>query len=731
MWLAVAVTVVVLAAFIPLRQRRVLSAGTDKFEAHQAVYGEQVAIQEVALRGPLTGVGAIVVNLLRTDVTPPAEVDVSALDGTALAHATVSPEAIRDDAFAWVTLDHLVRAPEPGARIVFSAPRATSHTALGVRFEEKDPAQLALGVEERVPLWQYALYEYQTVTGVRIFSWAALAGVALSLLLAVPQQGGLSRQRKRWLAGAALFVLVAGGVAARFYVLSQLKGVSGGDPYNYLAITQRLVSFENPFSEDKRLPGYPLLLVPVWLTDVDHVRAMQLFSLVSAGGVAIALALLARALNLPWGVQGLAAALLLVQKDFFFTSLRPEPYTWYALLLLVALLLWLHRRRGWRVQVLLGLTLGAAAMTRQEGFVLAAVLGAATLADAKKLGWRGLVRIALPAFVLVLPYFVHTTRAFGNPFFSPYFNPERMEIVNSWESFRENAGASWGVLSALWRPRWNAQYRVEFGAPLFLAGVFGVCLWWWMQRASVRRGLLSAAAGAVGAVLLGSVLYALRQHPDVFGEAFMRVSAGVLAGSVVPFLAATRGRGIVIVAVLLSQVLVATWFQRMPKHFQQDYPLLMLLLAAALVPAQRLAWSARTVSSLAVLVPFAAVTVMLGASVHVAIDASNRVTAADSVVYRAVRAARKLPGPHGSDFAYQPARLYFGPEAFYYTNEHDKTAPETVTAWLSQNSIRTLVTTSTTTHELPREPAWQEMVRFRAEGKQEKMMESVVYRVRE
>lgn len=730
-WLAVALAVIV-GALVPLSQRRILSLGTDAFEAHHALYGEQVVSQEVALRGDLTGVGAIIVNLHRAAATSPAAVTVAAVDGRVLETAMIPAEAIQDDSFAWVTFNRPQRAPERRALLTFSSPLATKHAALGVRFEAQDSTRLALSLEERVPLWKYAWYEYQTVRGVRLFSWAVLVGLAMWLLIAVPQAAGVSRMSRRWLVGMVLLLMTVGAIGARLAMLRELSGVSGGDPYNYLAITQRIVALTNPLAEDKRLPGYPLLLVPIWLADVDHILFMRLISIASAGGTAVMLALLVRCLSLPWSVQILAPALLLVQKDFLFTSLRPEPYTWYALWLLVALLLFLQQRKAPRLQWLLGIVLGGAAMTRQEGFVLAAVLGVASLLAWKTLWWRGYLRIFVPALVLVLPYFVHTTAAYGNPFFSPYFNSERMEIVNSWNSFRESAGATWGVLGAMWRPRWNAQYRVPVSDPLFLAGLAGTGLWWGLQSKRVaRRWWVALMVSVASLAALGSVLFAVRQSPVEFGEMFMRVSAGVLAASVVPFLAATRWPGVLIVAVLASQVLVAVWFQRMPKHFQQDYPLLMLLLAAALAPTRRLMRPVRMAAAVAVLAPFAVVTLMLGTTIREAIDASNWVTAADYVTYQAVLTARKLPGPHGFDFAYQPARLYFGQKAFYYTNEHEKSVPEPLPAWLSQNGIRTLVTTNSTPHSLLPLTGWQETARFRSEGKQEKLMESVVYRVRE
>lgn len=57
----------------------------------------------------------------------------------------------------------------------------------------------------------------------------------------------------------------------RLFYISQLKGVSGGDAYNNLFIARDLAELKNPFVAARRLPFYPLLLVPTQFFNVDPI----------------------------------------------------------------------------------------------------------------------------------------------------------------------------------------------------------------------------------------------------------------------------------------------------------------------------------------------------------------------------------------------------------------------------------------------------------------------------
>lgn len=308
---ASAVLVVTAAAWLPVTQHRVISYGTDAFRAHYPLFGTRSRAQTIALQGRLTGVGALLVNLHRTPQVPPATITITDLKDTPLTSTIVAPEAIKDDTVAWAALPRAVSSRQfPSIKVHVAAPEATVSTALGLRYD--DPTgTLAVGVIERVPLWQYLITAVVTSTSLlRLFTLGIVISVCIVLLSCVPA-------KPTWARVAVFSLLVIVALGTRVYAANHLYGVSGGDSYNYLFITREITELKNPLATSKRLPGFPLLLVPAYLTALDDIRFMEGLSIVSAGGILLMLALIARTVGLPWSVQFLAPTLLAFQMISF------------------------------------------------------------------------------------------------------------------------------------------------------------------------------------------------------------------------------------------------------------------------------------------------------------------------------------------------------------------------------------------------------------------------------
>ena len=174
---------------VPVNQQRIISTGTDVFEAHHALYGKRVKSQEVTLRGKLAGVAGILVNLRHVPELTPVHILIRSTDSTVLAEQVVDPANIKDDSYAWVEFNPL-RVPNNQVRIEFSAPEATNETAIGLRFEENRPEQLAVAVKERTPLGQAVTqFTYDLVTktdhGPAIL-WGLAATMLLTLIFLIP-----------------------------------------------------------------------------------------------------------------------------------------------------------------------------------------------------------------------------------------------------------------------------------------------------------------------------------------------------------------------------------------------------------------------------------------------------------------------------------------------------------------------------------------------------------------
>jgi hypothetical protein len=764
----------VLILFVPARQQMILSEGIDNFASHRPLYAGQRLSQVLTSQGKILGVGAIVVDLHRAEQLVDVEVQVvEIMNNEVVAAATIPSTAIHDDRFAYALFDSPLKTTQQKIRIEFTAPEATANTALGLRLDpqttapsssrvengQEKPGTFAVAVIEQVPLWRYLansalLYPAKWLTSISVVA------IVIALALLSLKIGWRSRPPavRRAVEIGIILCLAALAFNHRMHIIPQFKGVSGGDPYNYLLITRSITKLENPF-QAKRLPGYPLLLVPTYLSQsIDDHTAMRTISAVSAAGSLIMLALLARTLQLPWSVQLVSAALLAWQKDFFWTSLRPEPYTLYTFLLLTSLWLFFRANKP-RQQILFSLALGYAAMTRHEGFVLAIILFTASMIKlvwpaikrgrfTETLNWnleiKNLLAMYLPALLIVLPFFVHNALRYGSPLFTPYWHSERLQIVDSWPAFQEALGATWGVLGSMWKQAWTILERVSINKLLFAAAAVATILWSLLPNLNITSyrpkvigaGVLIISLLALVAILVSSVTSSVQ-----FNATLLVITAAIILISPLPFVIIGRAKGALVLLIAISQIAVATWFHPFPKHYQQSYPLIILVITTVwLVPLwqlvrrrQRLtllpaAWL--VVATAAILLPLAHTEVRLFQQINAAIDNANEKTAADAVGYWAVLSARQLPGPYAIDQLNLPAQLYLenSLEVYPYSDQADSQQER---RWLSDQGINVLIDTSLSPVFASPANAWQPVASFKSEGSGEVLLKSSVYIVSE
>lgn len=743
----------------PVFYSQPITLGIDAYEYHGPLFGRHTQSQDVPGPRSLKSISAILVSLHRSTTVPDVEVTFTdATTNNILRTHTIPGASIADDAFASLELDPPLNHSQP-IRITFSAPQATADTAVGIRFHPDNvypegqrlidgqpaPGALAIALQKRMPLWR-TLYDTakNNIDKTTIIIKATLTAAAAA---ALASRLGWARRPPALRRRLEIFLLIAlGGLTAisRWPALAYLGGVSGGDPYNYLFITDRLSKLQNPFEATKRLPAYPLLLLPAYLTSLDDILWTRRINIASSAGIVVITGLLARHLKLPWSIQFLAPFLLAWQKDSYWLSLRSEAYTLYALLLLAALLLFFYWHT-WRQRLLFGVILGLAALTRQEGFVLAAVLCLAALSRSlhqhyratPKKSWSGvllpLTQAFAPALILVMPYFLHNALAFGHPFYTPYFAGERLDIVDSWAALKNAAGGTWGVIGSLWKTSWNQLERIPLSTPLFAASAIACLLWWGYHYNRWRRSTLAAAISYSGlsAALIILALLTYIYYTSGFAAAFTIISAAAVLISPLAVIGTLRWPGVLLVLVALTQILIATWFHPFPKHYLQNLPLITLALSILLIAPS----STKNSRRLAAATTYATVIFIFALSVlplyesgrfHAHLDNANANNALDSVVYRAVNAARRLPGPYGLDEAHLPARLYLQSDSHYYENP-DSSSPELEAVWLEHNAIQTLITTSLHS-ALNAPPApWKEVARFKAATKDDTILESFVY----
>lgn len=745
--------VIISALFIPLRQVRVVSLGVDSFATHRVIPKNGWLEQEVTLQGTLTDVGAIIVPLKANGKGSDVTVRISDMSDRILAQAIIDGNTIKDDTFALAHLHEPVGVASQNVKIQFQSSDSNNTGNLGLRFDPNNGTRLENG-QNRTGTYAIELIEnvqtFRSITMSLFFHQDRF--VKLILVLAITlliwatvyfrDIWSISTNHERKYQIAALLFLALIAFASRITVLNHLGGVSGGDAYNYLDISKSLAHGENPFTS-KRLPGYPALLIPSLVSPQgDPIYTMRILQILSAVGIILLLPTLAIRLGLPWGTGFLASVLLTISKDFFITSLRPEPYTFYGLLLLATIILYLSHEKLWQ-RLLFGFLLGYTAMTRQEGFLLAVVFGLAFVVELIRNGlinknWQNAVRSAmqlfLPALLIVMPFFLHNTLVYKNPLFVPYFEGERLQIVDSFLALQDSLGATWGVLGSMYKPSWDELTRVSFDRPLFW-GLLTYALLLATVPLLKKRLLVPLMTGVIVSALLVPLYgsYAFMSSGGLFSDFITTLFAALLLPALIAFIIQTKWRGVLLVIIMLSQIMIATWFHPFAKHFQQSIPLVLFVVAVwltgfkSIVPI-RTQWLkiVPSIPAIAFLFVLLLSSTILWINRGIAIDDQNESSALDSVLYRALQVARKQPGPIGLDQGYTPARTFFSDTAYYFPDE-DKPSPQLEQTWLKTNRIRILVTTNNNHVFSTPNSDWQLLAHFKSQSKGDKLYESSVY----
>lgn len=728
--LGMLIAIILLALIIPVSKQRVLLYGTDSYTAHRLLFGTHTATQNITTSAFTTKIGTILVDLRKTNAITDVELSIYAQNSdNQLAHAFISRQSIQDDAFAFADISNTPIPKNTLIRLEFSAPEATSTNPIGLRVDT-NTGEFSLALAERVPLWK----AIGIIASNRANDWAySMLAIGLSIIVALPAFVG----SKPWQWKTALGAICIFALAARLAVIPHFGGVSGGDAYNYLSITQSIIHGGNPFVNTKRLPGYPLLLVPTLASGIfDDQYVMRTLQAFAGVWGAIMVAMLARSMKLSWPVAIAAPAILLFQKDYFWTSMRPEPYALYGALLVTALWTFIRGYQTsvrWR-HILFGVVLGYTAMTRQEGFVLAAVLGTCSLCYEVFTVYKtknvrtSLVRFAYmyaPALLIVLPFFSYNIVTYGKPFYAEYLEGDRLQIVDSFLALQDATSATWGVIGSMWKPAWEQLERLPLTSPVAIVSTIVLGIWYWyLKKARYIPVYVSVGAGVVFFITIWMAMY----MRSIYIVNITAILAAWTLVSIPIFLYETRWKGAVLIAVLASQIGIATWFHPFAKHYQQSFPLIILMLTAALIAALPHKKAITGIALAVIVLPFFSIASLLTQKINAAIDDQNEDTALDSVAYRAARFARTLPGPIGFDQAYLPARLYFDPDAKYFPDEDYPTA-EMEQAWLAKNPIRTLIDTNGNHVFKNPDPLWKLLRTFKAAGKNEKIFVASVYEI--
>ncbi|MEO6077289.1 MAG: glycosyltransferase family 39 protein, partial [Candidatus Andersenbacteria bacterium] len=424
-WIGGIALVCIALFFIPVIQHRIVSPGIDSYVTHAPLFTGHIAEEQFTTHSKIIGIGTILVNLYHAKQL--SDVHVTIFNTTThevIVSQIISPQDIHDDTFVYSNFKNTPIPANTAITVQYSAPSSTIKNPVGIRFG-KTKSDLSLALVERVPVWKALL----TIAHNRQHDWmyvAPFAGIALLLCLAV-----FNPFKKQYIYYIALGIALCCSYVIMLWIVPQFGGASGGDPYNYLSITQTIQHGQNPFLNSKRLLGYPILLVPTFASGLFDDQLVMRIMTSSFGIIAIIfLALIARQITSSWLVALASAIILAFQKDFIWTAMRPEPYAVYTALLCISLFLFFtcyKKQKVW-IYILFGFFLGWSAMTRQEGFMLAVVLGICSLIYEIVRGksWKRILAMYLPALLVISPFLITNFIQYQNPFHTQYLEGDRL-----------------------------------------------------------------------------------------------------------------------------------------------------------------------------------------------------------------------------------------------------------------------------------------------------------------
>lgn len=173
--------------------------------------------------------------------------------------------------------------------------------------------------------------------------------------------------------GAALIMeacvvaaLVTAVVAERGVVAYQRRIMPAGDVYNFQNIARHIRQFDYP-QHEKRLPGFPILLLAATEMGFDATRAGIVISIISAAATVVVLYLLGRHFTFPIFPLAVSLLLLAVAPIFALNGIRPLADSYFLFLMVLSVYLTTTARPTRRWAVVLGFVLVLLIFTRYDG----------------------------------------------------------------------------------------------------------------------------------------------------------------------------------------------------------------------------------------------------------------------------------------------------------------------------------------------------------------------------
>jgi hypothetical protein len=668
-------------AFIPTSYHRTVSIGTDTYEAHRIFLGERTLSYQVPIQPKTNGIAFIIVTTRKKEAVP-IQLSFFTSSKEHLFDSIIPANALQDDTFAWATFPHTLTTSDNQIVVELKAPTATSQSPLGLRLD-LETQQPALQVSQQVPVWKYIKLWSQDnkslATYLRRMGTVTLSITAVLLAL----QYGFKSPKRRMVIGCAILFIVA--ILLRLPTLQEVKGVFGGDAFNYFFKASAWIQGYDPFAADPRKgPIYSLLILPGLLTP-DPLLWGKLTTITASAATAVIAALLLAALSVPTVIALAGGLLLAVNRQLWWESVHSLANITFGALILYSLFLYIRSRPKKGEGYALGLTGALIALTRFEGILVPAILLPSYWASSR-FNLKILKQLLVPLCILLaIPFLTWPfTGQVGIRTWSDIESDGGLSLAHSIDDFKENLklyrlfiGRAW-VLTTAVGPQTQA-FVLGLGTLAVLAVI----------RARFKDKF-KITQPYIGVVVLGTLLVLTvlnsgeiaRQRSLIFTY-LTGIGAGYLLTYKWKF-------GWPLLLIFISQSFAITWILPKERYYIHLLPIMGITLMVGLFFVA--GWHKEMKKNIILILLSACIvsTVYWSSEhdLHGLIDKYNEQAQENTIQLDVARILRPLPGSVAAAGDYLPLRLYL-------TDTRLKTARaasvEDTVAWLTQKNVSYVV----------------------------------------
>lgn len=218
-----------------------------------------------------------------------------------------------------------------------------------------------------------------------------------------------------WIDIVLVGLLGSFGILFRSLLARNYMRLEAGDTFNFLYASDSLYSWTYPEME-KRPPLYPFLIALVRFFHEDQLEVAQYVVVVSGVIAIICLYLIGRHFKISRLALFSTLSLAIFDPLLSLYGVRPLSQGVFFAVLTITVLLVLKVTPSWRRITLLGLSLTALALTRQEGIIVAAALWGSLFI---RISPKYVFRTLLISILALSPWLTVVTRTTGSPFRFP------------------------------------------------------------------------------------------------------------------------------------------------------------------------------------------------------------------------------------------------------------------------------------------------------------------------